>query len=120
MCPDRRRPSAGPGHEDSRLRFGDLGVFRRDPGSGDEKLVACGRLVSGLGDEEPRYRDMVERQVQAKSRQVDDPRLLENFKYPEHLHHPFDILDSFPGFHHYYRDLVKRRVTRRNQPHHCR
>ena len=89
-----------------------IGVFRRDPGSGDEQLVACGRLVSGLGDEEPRYRDMVERQVQARSRQADDPRLLKNFGYPANLQHPFDILDSFPGFHYYYRDLVKRRVKR--------
>lgn len=89
-----------------------IGVFHRTPQSGAERLVACGRLVRGLGDEEPHYRDMIERQVRAKSRQADEPRLLENFEYTAQLQHPFDILDSFPGFRDYYRDLAMRHVKR--------
>lgn len=87
-----------------------IAVFHRVPRSRVEKLVACGRLVSGSGKEIPRYRDMVMRQVEGKSEECDEPRLLANLDYPAELSNPFDILDSFPGFRGYYRDLTKRRV----------
>lgn len=89
-----------------------IGGFLRDKDTGRERLVACGRLVRGVGDEEPRYREMIEHQVKAKSEQKDEPRLQENYEYPDERRQPFDILDSFPGFREYYANLVQQRIKR--------
>ena len=55
---------------------------------------------------------MIEHQVKAKSEQKDEPRLQENYEYPDERRQPFDILDSFPGFREYYANLVQQRIKR--------
>jgi len=74
-----------------------LGFF-----SGDT-LVACGRLVRGLGEEFPKYvsliNSLIDRQGSAELRRY--------FSYPQHLAHPFDVLKTFAEFPGYYCHLVR-------------
>jgi GNAT superfamily N-acetyltransferase len=68
--------------------------------AGDE-LVGCARLVMELGKETPCVKvigDLLMRRA--------DPVLLRNFQYPCFLSHPFDLLQSFPAFHAYYKRLL--------------
>ena len=68
-----------------------------------DRLVACGRLVRSFGEEVAKVSDTARSVVTKKN----DPILVKNLEYPRRYNHPFDILESFPGFRDYYRELVK-------------
>ena len=77
-----------------------LGAFTRHG-----ELVGCARLVFPLGQDSYHLR-LIQPLVLA----TDDPKLAENFDYPMRLRHPFDLLESFAGFHAYFMRLVRRRI----------
>jgi ribosomal protein S18 acetylase RimI-like enzyme len=67
----------------------------------DDQLVGCARLVMEFGKESPCVT-----LIQDLLMKGADPTLLRNFQYPRLLTHPFDLLQSFPAFHAYYRRLL--------------
>lgn len=80
-----------------------IGAFAR----GGE-MVGCGRLVQSFGNEIPREElNMLEELVLRRR----DPQLLENFKYPPDIRHPYDLLEGFPKFSRYFMRLIRSRVS---------
>lgn len=69
-------------------------------------LVGCARLVRGLGEESSIDVEIITNLIEERN----DPKLRANFSYPRTLTHPFDVLESFPGFRDYYRSLVRSRT----------
>jgi GNAT superfamily N-acetyltransferase len=74
----------------------------------DGRLIGCARLVRGIGNEDPRRVSRIERLIAERR----DPCLEGNFEYPRSLNHPYDILESFPKFREYYRELVTRGIRK--------
>ncbi len=79
-----------------------IGCFDRDG-----KMVATARLVFPQG-RESRFVAVVERIVT----ELDDPVLNRSFEYPARMMHPFDVLQSFKGFHKFYASLVHRHIRK--------
>jgi N-acetylglutamate synthase-like GNAT family acetyltransferase len=65
-------------------------------------LVGCARLVQGFGMESPHH----VRLIKALIADSNLSSLARCFEYPAGLIHPFDVLEAFPNFVHYYRRLV--------------
>lgn len=69
-------------------------------------LVGCARLVMGFGHEIPHV-PLIKRLIGESG----DDCLRRVFRYPRGAEHPFDLLESFPGFRAYFRDLVVSRQS---------
>ena len=107
--PDKHCPEAELEIDFTDLFSDPLGVFIKAGEGGQEKLVACGRLVYA-----PRKRhdsphasavkDFVELQK--------CDCLSKNIDYPAGLQQPFDVLKSFPKFQRYYNRLVRTQLSK--------
>jgi ribosomal protein S18 acetylase RimI-like enzyme len=76
-----------------------LGLF-----AADGSLVACGRLVRGIGEEYPGYVARINRLIEASGRRA----ARDWFAYPSYrMTQPFDVLEAFERFPQYYRGLVR-------------
>lgn len=73
----------------------------------DGNLVGCARLVLPLGQEVHHMSSIIEL-INEQHSFV----LANNFKYPEMVIHPFDILENFKGFREYYAHLVQQRKSK--------
>ena len=71
-------------------------------------LVGCARLVLGLGEEIPHTVSTIEQLLQKKK----DPILFRNWANDPQWKHPFDVLEAFPKFPKYYRNLVLNKVSK--------
>jgi ribosomal protein S18 acetylase RimI-like enzyme len=98
-----RTPSLYPAEVDFTDRTAIPVGFFRTTG----ELVGCVRLVKEIGNEETRYVRLIQEIVDRSK----DPIIANNFKMPQRLTHPFDILQEFEGFQKYYSDLVKARIS---------
>ncbi len=82
-----------------------IGVLLSD---GNGEMVGCARLVMGYGHENHMTIPVIMKLIKER----DDAKLRDNFEYPEHLTHPFDLLKSFREFNAYYQRLVKNNVPK--------
>jgi len=76
-----------------------LGVFSKASG----KLLGGARLVRAFGEDNLSQI----RTIEAMLRQRDARVLLQNFRYPDSVSHPFDLLGELNRFQEYYCDLVR-------------
>ena len=67
-------------------------------------ILGCCRLVRELGKESHKHLMLIHSLLSRSS----DPELLQSFKPPVIMHHPYDILEAFSGFRSYYRKLLTR------------
>jgi GNAT superfamily N-acetyltransferase len=68
-------------------------------------LIGCLRLVRNFGLERRHYVDLIREIVE----RVGDPILRNNFERPAMaINQPFDMLEYFPDFRGYYRDLIRK------------
>lgn len=74
-----------------------LGVFTREG-----TLIACARLVLPLGQDSHHLR-LIHKLVTATG----DPKLAANLEAPKGLRQLLDLLDSFRGFHEYFKRLIR-------------
>ncbi|MDA1052311.1 MAG: GNAT family N-acetyltransferase [Planctomycetota bacterium] len=81
-----------------------LGIFSKLDGT----LIGGARLVRGLGEEYPTLIRTINEMLRKQGAEV----LRRNFEYPTFTTHPFDILGEFQRFQEYYRDLVRRGVSK--------
>ncbi|NKB58669.1 MAG: GNAT family N-acetyltransferase [Alphaproteobacteria bacterium] len=80
-----------------------VGLFSRQ-----DELIGCGRLVSALGKEIPKERLAL---IEKLARETNDPKLLENFAYPQGMKHPYDVLEGFPGFSRFFSKIIRARKS---------
>jgi hypothetical protein len=73
-----------------------------------DRLIGCARLVRQLGVSEPFYEQLIQQVIGARSDRDD---LRPNLVPPRGMLHPFDVLESFPGFRTHYRELVRSRSS---------
>jgi predicted GNAT family N-acyltransferase len=77
-----------------------LGVFTREG-----TLIACARLVLPLGQDSHHLR-LIHKLVAATG----DSKLVANLEWPKGLRQLLDLLDSFPGFHGYFKRLIRNNI----------
>ncbi len=87
------------------LTFTDRTAYPIGAFTKDGRLIGCARLVLPLGHES-HHLGMIQRLVA----ETGDRDLAACFRYPERLMHPYDLLESFEGFHAYFRRLVRKRI----------
>ncbi len=68
-------------------------------------MVGCARLVFPLGQDSYHVR-LIERVLAGAA----DRKMVEVFRYPERLLHPYDLLACFEGFKEYFKRLIRRRI----------
>ena len=81
-----------------------LGIFSK----ADGKLLGAARLVRGFGEDN---HDQI-KTIEEMLRNRNAPILQNNFRYPDGQSHPFDILGELDRFREYYRDLVRRGISK--------
>ncbi len=79
-----------------------IGCFARNG-----KMTALARLVFPMG-RESRYASMVQQIVT----ELNDPVLTRSLEYPKQIMHPFDVLQSFKGFHKFYSRLLRNKLKK--------
>ena len=86
-----------------------LGLFVKQGEGGQEKLVACGRLVYAPHKRHDSHHASALKHF-LKLRRCHC--LSKNIEYPAGLQQPFDVLKSFPNFQRYYNRLVCARLSK--------
>ncbi|MFO0868456.1 MAG: GNAT family N-acetyltransferase [Pirellulales bacterium] len=81
-----------------------LGIFSK----ADGRLLGAARLVRGFGEDDPRQIRIIEDMLRLRNA----ANLVRNFRYPDSVAHPFDILGELDKFKEYYRNLVLRGISK--------
>jgi|GEM_PF-4346997 len=81
-----------------------VGVFSRKNG----ELIAAARLVRAFGEDNRKYIQLIDEMLRERQSKT----LIQNFVYPNSVSHPFDILGELDQFKDYYRNLVRRGISK--------
>jgi predicted GNAT family N-acyltransferase len=87
------------------LNFTDRAAYPLGVFTPEGTLIACARLVFPLGQDSHHLR-LIHKLVAATG----DPKLAANLERPKGLRQLLDLLDSFPGFHEYFKRLIRSNV----------
>ena len=85
-----------------------IGVFSAH----DNKPIGCGRLVRSFGCEIPHTTiKLIESLLRQVAARTGEERLVQNFRRPTGLQHPYDVLEGFATFNRFYKVLAEHFIT---------